>query len=78
MILRAFQTCNLDSLVTVFKTLVRPILKSATPVWSPHLIKSKKLVELVQKKFTKHAFYRSFHDCTTPYEKRLTIARLDY
>ena len=77
MILRAFQTRNLDSLVTVFKTFVRPILEYATPVWSPHLIKSKKLVELVQRKFTKRAFYRCFHDCTTPYEKRLTIARLD-
>ena len=32
MILRAFQTRNLDSLVTVFKTFVRPILEYATPV----------------------------------------------
>ena len=56
MILRAFQTRNLDSLVTVFKTFVRPILEYATPVWSPHLIKSKKLVELVQRKFTKRVF----------------------
>ena len=77
MILRPFQTRKLDSLVTVFKTFVRPILEYVTPVWYPHLIKSKNLVELVQRKFAKRAFYRCFHDCTTPYEKRLTIARLD-
>ena len=76
-VLRAFQTRNLDSLVTAFKTFVRPILEYATPVWSPHLIKSKKLVELVQRKFTKLAFYGCFHDCTSQYDKRLTIARLD-
>ena len=40
-------------------------------------LKSKKLVELIQRKFTKRAFYRCFHDCTTSYEKRLTIARLN-
>ena len=31
MILRAFQTRNLDSLVTIFKTFVRLILEYATP-----------------------------------------------
>ena len=66
MVLRAFQTRNLDSLVTVFKTFVWLKLEYATPVWSPHLIKSKKLAELVQRKFTKRAFYCCFHDCTTP------------
>jgi len=73
MILRAFQSRNFNSLVSVFKIFVRPLLEF---VWSPHLNKSKNLLEKVQRKFTKRAFYRRFRD-TTNYENRLTLAGLE-
>jgi len=59
-----------------FKIFVCPLLQYATSIWFPHLNKSKNLLEKVQHKFTKRAFYRSFCD-TTRYENRLTLAGLE-
>ena len=38
----------------MFNALVRPILEYATPVWTPFLVKHNKLIESIQRRFTKH------------------------
>jgi len=78
MILRAFQTRNFESLICVFKAFVRPLLEYAIPIWSPHLIKSKNVLEYVQRKFSGRVFYRCFrHNTSTGYDNRFTLAKLD-
>ena len=42
-----------DIFSQIFKTLVRPHLEYAAPVWSPHLISQKELIKNVQRRATK-------------------------
>lgn len=74
-IFRIFKSKDLDNLVFVFKTYLRPLLEYATEIWSPsrkdHLIS----LEKIQKIFTK----RAFKQCglvDKPYEIRLQICKL--
>jgi hypothetical protein len=53
MIKRCFVSNDSTTLTWAFKVFVRPILEYASPVWSPHLIKDIKLIESVQRTFTK-------------------------
>ena len=46
---------NPELLVRLYKSLVRPHLEYCSPVWSPHYIKDKALLERVQHRFT-HLF----------------------
>lgn len=48
-----FQSKNAKLLTQAFVTYVRPILEFSSIVWSPYLLKDIKLIEKVQKRFTK-------------------------
>jgi len=53
MIKRTFSTGRADVLLKLYKSLVRSHLKYAVPAWSPSLLKDTKLIEGVQRRFTK-------------------------
>jgi hypothetical protein len=57
-VLKSFVSNDKDLLVAAYKTYVRPICESDTPVWSPHLAKDIKMVEKVQKFFTRSLYRR--------------------
>ena len=50
---RTFECMDDEVFSMIFKGLVRPHLEYAAPVWSPHLIKNKELLENVQRRATK-------------------------
>ena len=77
MIFRVFQSRDFKFLIRVFKIFVRSMLKYATPIWSPHRVKSKICLENVQRKFTKRVFYRCFQDKSNEsYSNTLALAQL--
>ena len=45
------RTANVNILSMLHKSLVRPILEYAAPVWSPHLAKDIHLLECVKRSF---------------------------
>jgi len=44
---------NVDIMVRLYKSLVRPHLKYSTSIWNPHYEKDKVLLEKVQRRFTR-------------------------
>jgi len=42
-----------DVMLRMYKALVRPHVEYCTPVWSPHCIRDRQLIEKVQHRFTK-------------------------
>ena len=79
-VLRAFSTKNIWTLLKIYVTYIRPKLEYNSSVWSPYLKKDIKLIESVQKRFTRNVFIR----CNLPfnsYVDRLTklgIKSLEY
>ena len=68
LISRTIKYRNLQSLMNLYKTLVRPHLDYCSSVWNPHFIKDKSLLERVQ-----HRFTRLFpHLRSLPYEERIS------
>jgi len=53
LIRKCFVSKDVATLMRAFKTYVRPILKYASCVWSPTYTVAIKLIELVQRKFTR-------------------------
>ena len=50
---KTFDHMDVNIFSSIFKGLVRPHLEYAAPVWSPHLVRQKELLENVQKRATK-------------------------
>ena len=50
---KTFDYMDLQTFSYIFKGLVRPHLEYGAPLWSPHTLKTKKLIENVQKRATK-------------------------
>ena len=50
---RNFKYMNEDIFVKLYKTLVRPLVEYASPVWNPKKIKNVKLLEGIQRRATK-------------------------
>ena len=50
---KTFECMDKEIFCLIFKGLVRPHLEYAAPVWSPHLVKHKDLLENVQRRATK-------------------------
>ena len=53
-ILRTFTTRDSITMMTLFKSLVLPILDYGFQLWSPHLVKHIDQLEKIQRSFTKH------------------------
>jgi hypothetical protein len=53
LIFRCFRNRNISFLLKMFNVYVRSIVESGTVVWSPYLLKDIKLIERVQRVFTK-------------------------
>jgi hypothetical protein len=53
LIRHSFDHMDKDMFITLYKSLVRPLMEYATPVWSPHLKKDIRLLEQVQRRATK-------------------------
>ena len=53
LIKRNFKYLDENSFLNLYKTLVRPLLEYASPVWNPHQMKYIKLIEGVQRRGTK-------------------------
>ena len=53
LILKCFNSRNVQILLRAFKVYVLPIIEYATSVWSPHVVTDIRKVESVQRKFTK-------------------------
>ena len=51
LLLRCFQSKNVESLISAFKVYVRPIIEYCSVVWNPCLLKDIKTIETVQRKF---------------------------
>ncbi len=71
-IFKAFTYSNFEMLARAYTVYVRPLLESASVVWSPHHLQDKRLLEAVQRKFSKRIFQR----CKLPmatYEDRLQV-----
>ena len=55
-ILQNFSFRSKDVLVPLFKTIIRPILEYANPVWNNNHMKYIDQIENVQRRFTKHIY----------------------
>ena len=53
MISRTIKCKSKSVLLSLYKSLVRPHLEYCTPVWSPHFVKDKHMLEKVQHRFTR-------------------------
>ena len=72
LIWRTFEYKNQETMLTLYKTLVRPHLEYANQIWSPHLIKDITSVENVQRRATRMIP----HMKDLSYEERLIKLRL--
>ena len=58
LIIRSCSEFNCETLVYLYKTILRPILLYNSQIWSPHLISHVRLLESVQHKFFRYLAYR--------------------
>ena len=77
-ILRTFKSRNKDVLITLFKSLVIPVLEYCSPLWSPFDSFHVKLLERVQREYTKRiSDFSTYQEdlgydvCYIPYQERL-------
>jgi len=61
MIKRTISHKSTDILLQLYKSLVRPHLEYCTVAWCPHYKKNKKLLEKVQRRFTRMIPGMKFH-----------------
>ena len=69
-ILKSFKTKNIWTLLSLYKSYIRPLLEYNTEIWTPHLEKDKDCIESVQIRYTKQICNR----CNIPnisYQDRL-------
>ena len=66
-ILKTLKTKNIWTYIKIFTTYIRPQVEYNTQIWSPYLLKDVKLLEKIQKNFTKQAFQR----CNIPFQNYL-------
>ena len=69
---KTFDYMDKQTFVYIFKGLVRPHLEYGAPLWNPHTIKTKQLIENVQRRATKQVPGLS----SLSYEERLKLLKL--
>ena len=72
MINRTIKYKNRQTLVALYKSLVRPLVEYCTPAWSPYYVKDKELLERVQHRFSRMVPWMR----TLAYEERLEELRI--
>lgn len=72
---RTVGTSNKNIFALLYKTLVRPILEYAVPVWSPYLVKNVKALEGVQRRASRMTLNQRRGEM--PYDKRCEILKWD-
>jgi hypothetical protein len=72
---RTVGTSNMKVFMLLYKTLVRPILEYAVPMWSPYLVKDVKALESVQRRASRMALNQKRGEM--PYDSRCEILKLD-
>ena len=72
MISRIFQNKSKETIIPLYKSLVRPHLEYCVQVWRPHLVKDIKLIENVQHRATR--MIPELHG--KAYEQRLIAVKL--
>ena len=60
---RTVGTSNMNVFILLYKTLVRPILEYAVPMWSPYLVKDVKALESVQRRASRMALNQNVEKC---------------
>ena len=73
LILKCFHSKSFDLMIKAFLVYVRPILEYATVAWNPWLIKDIRLIENVQKRFTK----RILSNKSLNYSERLHFLNIE-
>ena len=69
---KSFNFTDKTKYLTLYKSLVRPIIEYGNAVWGPHYALDKQSIEGVQRRFTKYLF--DFNDL--PYSERLSVLGL--
>ena len=54
LLLKCFHSRDRNQPIGLFNTFIRPVLEFYSPIWSPNLEKDIKVIERVQKYFTKY------------------------
>ena len=72
MIRHTFKFLDAETLLLLYKSLIRPHVEYATPVWSPHLKGDRDKIEKLQRRTTK--LVPNLRD--KPYEERLRVLKL--
>ena len=72
LIIRTITFKSRDIMVPLFKTIIRPLLENAAPVWQPYMRKHINLIESVQRHYTRCIIGMSELD----YEKRMRVLDL--
>ena len=68
LIRRSVGTANTTTFSLLYKTLVRPLLEYAAPVWNPYLVKDIHAIESVQRRASRLALRQKRGDVS--YEER--------
>lgn len=76
LVLRSFQSNHLSNYLITYKTYIRPLLEYNTSIWNPFLISDIKLIESVQRRFTRIVCNRLNLNFSS-YSERLTILELE-
>ena len=72
-----FDHMNEDVFQLIFKGLIRPLLEYAAPIWSPHTVYQKELIENVQRRATK--LIPGFYNLSYPERlRKLNMPTLSY
>ena len=71
MILRNFETKDVNVLLFAYKVYIRPLVEYCTPVWNPYLLKDIDKIENIQRYFTRQLFRRAGLPKTASYLERL-------
>ena len=69
---KSFNFTDKTMFLSLYKSLVRPIIEYGNAIWGPHYILDQQSIESVQRRFTKYLF--NFNDL--PYSERLSILGL--
>lgn len=75
LITRTVGTSNTEIFSMLYKTLVRPVIEYATPLWSPYLVKDTEAIEKIQRRGSRIALKQKRGEMS--YEDRCKLLKWD-